>query len=68
MTIRFSKKIFVIDVKGQLISKCLLGNFNSPKKRMKKFDFTTMAGTSSQIIVVCFLGELKTQKRYLEIN
>ena len=35
---------------------------------MKKFDFTTMAGTSSQIIVVCFLGELKTQKRYLEIN
>ena len=28
--------------KGQLISKCLLGIFNSTKKRTKKFDFTTM--------------------------
>ena len=28
--------------KGQLISKCLFGGFNSPKKRTKKFDFTTM--------------------------
>ena len=28
--------------KGQLISKCLFGIFNSPKKRTKKFDFTTM--------------------------
>ena len=28
--------------KGQLISKCLLVIFNSPKKRTKKFDFTTM--------------------------
>ena len=30
------------NTKGQLISKCLFGIFNSPKKRMKKFDFTTM--------------------------
>ena len=29
--------------KGQLISKCLFGIFNSSKKRTKKFDFTTMA-------------------------
>ena len=29
-------------LKGQLISKCLFGFFNSPKKRTKKFDFTTM--------------------------
>ena len=29
--------------KGQLISKCLFGIFNSPKKRTKIFDFTTMA-------------------------
>ena len=28
--------------KGQFISKCLFGIFNSPKKRMKKFNFTTM--------------------------
>ena len=28
--------------KGQLISKCLFGVFNSPKKRTKKFDFTTI--------------------------
>ena len=29
-------------VKGQLISKCLFGTFNSLKKQRKKFDFTTM--------------------------
>ena len=28
--------------KGQLISKCIFGIFISPKKRTKKFDFTTM--------------------------
>ena len=28
--------------KGQLISKCLFGIFNSRKKQTKKFDFTTM--------------------------
>ena len=28
--------------KGQLISKCLFGIFNSPKKGTKKFDFTTI--------------------------
>ena len=28
--------------KGQLISKCLFGIFNSPKKQTKKFNFTTM--------------------------
>ena len=28
--------------KDQLISKCLFGIFNSPKKQTKKFDFTTM--------------------------
>ena len=31
-----------LGAKGQLISKCLFGIFNSPKKRTKKFDFTTM--------------------------
>ena len=28
--------------KGQLISKCLFGIFNSPKKQTEKFDFSTM--------------------------
>ena len=28
--------------KGQYISKCLFGIFNSSKKRAKKFDLTTM--------------------------
>ena len=32
----------LVTTKGQLILKCLFGIFNSPKKRMKKFDFTTM--------------------------
>ena len=53
--------------KGQLISKCLFGIFNSPKKWTKKFDFTTMV-TSSRIVFVRCLGELKTQKRHFEIN
>ena len=34
---------FVILSKGQLISKCLFGIFNSPKKRTKQIDFTAMA-------------------------
>ena len=29
-------------IKGQLISKCLFGVFNSSKKRTKHFDLTTM--------------------------
>ena len=41
----FDQKVFqhiVGTCKGQLISKCLFGIFNSPKKRTKKFDFTTV--------------------------
>ena len=45
--------------KGQLISKCLFGIFNSPKKRTKKFDFTT-----TMVPQV----ELKIPKRHFEIN
>ena len=41
--VRYTKMTLVIfDLKGQLISKCLFGTFNSPKKRTKKFDFTTI--------------------------
>ena len=43
--------------KGQLISKCLFGIFNSPKKRTKKFNFTNMLPQSN---CFCFLRELKT--------
>ena len=34
---------FLAWCKGQLISECLFGIFNSPKKRTKQFDFTTLA-------------------------
>ena len=52
---------------GQLISKCLFGIFNSPKKWTKKIPLYYY-GTSSRIVFDCFLGELKTPKRYFEIN
>ena len=52
--------------KGQLISKCFFGIFNSPQNWMKKKLYCY--GTSSQIVFVCFLGELKTPKRHFEIN
>ena len=57
---------FMLNDKGQLISKVLFGVFNSPKKRTKnvcpsrlgqKFEFSSS-----------FLGELKTLKRHFEIN
>ena len=48
--------------KGQLISKCLFGTFNSPKKRTKKFDFT-----KGQLISKLLFGVIvstKTPTRY----
>ena len=33
---------FLVTFKCQLISKCIFDIFNSPKKRTKKIDFTTM--------------------------
>ena len=52
--------------KGQLISKCLFGIFNSPKNEQKQFGLRY-----SKIKVdffVCFLGDLKIQKNTFEIN
>ena len=46
--------------KGQLISECLCGVFNSSKKQTKKINLNAM--------IVCFLEELKTPKRHSEIN
>ena len=65
-TIRFSKTFFVIDVKGQLISKCLLGIFNTPKKRKKSSPL--LLWYLKLNFFVYFLGELKTAKRHFEIN
>ena len=59
----FFLKIAQNFTKGQLISKCLFGIFNSPKKWMKKF-----YGTSSRIVFIHFLGELKTPKRHFKSN
>jgi hypothetical protein len=39
--------------KGQLISEGLFGTLNSPKKRPKKFDYT-----SSQLVFIRFLREI----------
>ena len=62
-----SKIFFVIITKGQLISKCLFGIFNSPKKRTKKFNFTT---TIPQVDLFSFVfwEKLKTPKRHFKIN
>ena len=51
------------EAKGQLISKCLFGIFNSPKKWTKKIRLYYY-GTSSRIVFVHFLGELKTPKTF----
>ena len=56
-----------VSTKGQLISKCLFGIFNSPKK-------TNENNSTSGIIVVKsnffvrFLGELRIPKSPFEIN
>ena len=53
--------------KGQLISKVLFGILNSPKKRTKKFDFTTMI-PQVDLFFFIFWEKLKTPKRHFEIN
>ena len=69
---RVGNKTFAIKchsiTKGQLISKCLFGIFNSSKKQTKKFDLSTYYGTSSWIVFVLFWEELETAKRHFEIN
>ena len=54
--------------KGRIVSICFLVHiFNSPKKRTKKFDSTTMVPIVELFLFV-FLEELKTPKIYFEIN
>ena len=50
--------------KGQLISKCLFGIFNSPIKWTKKFDFTTMV---TQVVLFLFVFWEKWRHHNLEI-
>ena len=63
------EEIFIVDLtlyKGQLISKCLFGIFNFPKKRTKKFNFTTMV---PQVELFSFIfGRIEIPKRHFEIN
>ena len=56
-------------IKGQLISKCLFGVFNSPKKRTKtiRLEVCTSIVVKSNFFV-CFMGELKIPKRHFGIN
>ena len=53
--------------KGQLISKGLFGILNSSKKRMKKFNSTTMI-PQVDLFSFVFWKNLKTPKRHFEIN
>ena len=54
--------------KGQLISKCLFGIFNSPPKKTNEKIRLYYYGNSNRIVFVRFLGELKTPKRHFENN
>ena len=56
-----------VNTKGQLISKGLFVVLNSPKKRTKKFDFTTMI-PQFVLFPFVFWEKLKTPKRHFEIN
>ena len=52
--------------KGQLISKCLFGVFDSPKNEQKQLDLRYHG--SKVDFFRPFLGELKTPKRHFEIK
>ena len=56
-----------IPFKGQLISKFLFGFFNSPKKQMKKFDFTTMV-PQIELFLFVFWEKWRHQKDILKLT
>ena len=58
---------FRVELKGQLISKCLFGVFNSPKKKNENNSTWGTIVVKSNFFVR-FLGELKIPKRHFEIN
>ena len=53
--------------KGQLISKCLFGIFNSPKKRTKKFNFTTIL-PQVKLFSLVFWENWRHQKDILKLT
>ena len=55
-------QISLVFIKGQLISKGLFGILNSPKKRTKKFEFTTMI-PQVDLFSFLFLEEIKDTKK-----
>ena len=60
---------FCIPAKGQLISKCLFGVFNSPKNWTKKFDFTTITEKDTpQLSALKEPGTSKLDWRYFQYN
>ena len=65
--LKLSKQAVKLILNGQLISKRLFGIFHSSKNWTKKF-LPNYYGTSSRIVFVHFLEELKTQKRHSKIN
>ena len=62
--------IFGAESKGQLISKCLFGIFNSPKKTNKniRLYYNAMVVPQVELFSFVFWKNLKTIKRDFEIN
>ena len=54
---------FLLDVKGQLISKGLFGILNYSKKQTKKFNLTTTYDTSGRLVFVHFFEEFEDAKK-----
>ena len=56
------KQPSILKSKGQLILKCLSGMYLQFSQKMNEKIWLYHYGTSSRIIFICFLGELKTPK------
>ena len=68
LTHKVAKSTYNSDhLKGQLISWGLFGILNFPKKRTKKFNFTTLI-SQVDLFSFVFWQKLKTSKRNFEIN
>ena len=61
-SLKLNNLILYVHSKGQLISKGLCGILYCPKKRTKKFDFTTMI-PQVDLFLFIFWKKLKTKKK-----
>jgi hypothetical protein len=61
MEFEIPQQMWKIPFKGQLISKCIFGILNSPKKRRKKLNFTTMV-PQVKLFLFVFLENWRHQK------